>query len=166
MDSFLHTLRAWHQSLQPRERILVATGAAVLSVALLYLAVFAPLAKAVAAREQRIERKQQDLAWLRNASGSLRQLTAMQPTGGGESLVVLIDRTARAANLAAALTGQTPNGDRGMRVRLENANFDSLTLWLGQLQQQYGIEVESASVDRTGKAGIVNGSIVLQRAAP
>ena len=56
------------------------------------------------------------------------------------------------------------NGDRGMRVRLEAANFDSLVTWLAGLQQQYGVGVESASIDRTEKSGIVNASLVLTRA--
>jgi general secretion pathway protein M len=152
----------WLQSLEQRERILVSIAGALFAIALVYFAILAPFNKAVAARATRVERKQQDLAWMRSAAPSLRALALSQPASG-ESLVVLIDRSARQSGLANALTSQTPNGEHGMRVRLEAANFDTLVTWLASLQQQYGVSVESASIDRTDKSGMVNASLVLTR---
>jgi general secretion pathway protein M len=158
-------LTDWLQSLEQRERILVCTAAVLLAIFLAYFAVLAPFANAVNSRMARVERKQQDLAWLKGIAPTLRSLATSQPAGSNESLVVLIDRTARQAGLASAVTSQTPNGDRGMRVRLESANFDTLVAWLSSLQQQYGVSVESAAIDRSEKSGIVNASLVLTRAA-
>jgi len=160
----MNRLTQWLQSLEQRERLLVYVAAGLLTVVVAYFAAVAPFYKAVTTRSARVERKQQDLAWLRSMAPRLRELAAIQPSNSGESLVVLIDRTARQAGLERALTGQTPNGDRGMRVRLESANFDSLVAWLAGLQQQYGIGVESAAIDRTDKTGVVNASLVLTRA--
>jgi len=158
-------ITVWLQSLEQRERILVCVAVGLLAVVLVYFAALAPFHKAVTTRANRVEKKQQDLAWLRGMAPTLRLLATTQTaTVSGESLVVLIDRTARQSGLANALTGQTPNGDRGMRVRLEAANFDSLVGWLAGLQQQYGVGVESASIDRTEKSGVVNASLVLTRA--
>jgi type II secretory pathway component PulM len=86
-----------------------------------------------------------------------------RPAPSNESLVVLIDRTARECGLGASLTGQTPNGERGIRVRLEGAEFDKLMVCLGTLQQVHSVDVESASIDRTGKPGLVNANLVLTR---
>jgi len=152
----------WFQSLEQRERILVSIGGALLAVLFVYFAILTPFNKAVETRTTRVERKQQDLAWMRGVAPMLRALAMSQP-GGNESLVVLIDRSARQSGLAGALTGQTPNGEHGMRVRLEAANFDAVLTWLATLQQQYGVSVESASIDRTDKSGIVNASLVLTR---
>ena len=80
-----------------------------------------------------------------------------------ESLVVLIDRAARECGLGSALTGQTPSGDNGIRVRLEQAEFDKLVVCLGSLQQAHSVTIESANIDRTGKPGFVNASLVLTR---
>jgi len=166
MDAALQSIKTWFQGLKSSERQLVVAAGALLGVAFVYWALLAPLSRAVHTRETRIERKQQDLAWMRSMSGPIQQLTAARPGNGvgGESLVVLIDRSARQAGVASALTGQSPNGDQGMRVRLENAPFDSVVLWLASLQQQYGIAIESASIDRAGKPGVVSASIVLVRA--
>jgi type II secretory pathway component PulM len=77
--------------------------------------------------------------------------------------VVLIDRSARECGLGASLTGQTPNGENGIRVRLEQAEFDKLVVCLGSLQQSHSVMIESANIDRTGKPGFVNASLVLTR---
>jgi type II secretory pathway component PulM len=93
-------------------------------------------------------------------------LSASSPTAAApsnESLVVLIDRTARECGLGASLTGQTPNGDNGIRVRLEQAEFDKLVVCLGSLQQSHSVNIESANIDRTAKPGFVNASLVLTR---
>jgi general secretion pathway protein M len=157
-------LSLWLESLEPRERLLVTIAGSLLVLLLVYVAAVAPFYRAVTSRAARVERKQEDLAWLRSMAPAVRQIVMSQPgSASGESLVVLIDRTARQAGLDRALTGQTPNGDHGMRVRLESANFDSLVAWLSGLQQQYGVGVESANIDRTDKSGMVNASLVLTR---
>lgn len=151
-------------SLNPRDRSLVVGGGAVLLIVAIYLLALAPFMKAVHDRAQRIERKQQDLIWMRSVAGELQ---AAQATQGGaasnESLVVVIDRTAHEAGLGNSVTGQTPDGERGIRVRLEGAPFDSLVVWLGNLQQRQGITVDSATIDRAAKPGLVNASLVLTR---
>jgi general secretion pathway protein M len=78
--------------------------------------------------------------------------------------VVLMDRSTRECGLGASLTGQTPNGENGIRVRLEQAEFDKLVVCLGGLQQSHSVTIESANIDRTGKPGFVNASLVLTRA--
>lgn len=164
-QSIAQPLKTWFEGLKASERQLVVAAGVVLGIAVAYWALLAPLSRAVETREQRIERKQQDLAWMRSVSGPIQQLSASQPGANtGDSLVVVIDRSARQAGIASSLAGQSPNGDQGMRVRLENAPFDSVVMWLSALQQQYGIAIESASIDRTGKPGVVSASLVLMRA--
>jgi general secretion pathway protein M len=120
----------------------------------------------VNSRAERVARKEGDLAWMRSVGGEVMALnvsseTPVAPTN--ESLVVLIDRTARECGLGAALTGQTPNGENGIRVRLEQAEFDKLVVCLGSLQQAHAVNIESANIDRTAKPGFVNASLVLTR---
>ena len=161
----LQPLLARLNHLPPRERIAVLCAAGLAFVLVIYLAVFMPLHKAVDTRAARVARKQQDLIWLQSVAGQLQAMGAQQGAAGAsdESLVVLVDRTAREAGLSNALTGQTPNGESGVRVRLESAAFDSVVQWLGNLHQQHALLIESASIDRTPKDGVVNASVVLNR---
>jgi len=95
-------------------------------------------------------------------------LGANQPmlaTPTDESLVVLVDRTAREAGLASSLTGQTPQGETGIRVRLESAAFDVAMMWLANLELSHRVAIESATFDRTQTPGLVNVTLVLNRAS-
>lgn len=80
----------------------------------------------------------------------------------GEAPVVLVDRVGREAGLANALRGTQPNG-AGVRVQLEAAPFDTLITWLSTLDEQHGLAVESITVDRAARPGIVNASITFSQ---
>lgn len=159
-------LRDKFNALQPRERVVIIAGAILVLVAAVYVLALAPLYSAVNAQAKRVAQKEGDLAWLRSVSGEVAVLSAAAPSRPGpsnESMVVLIDRAARECGLGSSLTGQTPNGDRGIRVRLESAEFDKLMVCLGTLQQVHAVDVESATIDRTAKPGLVNANLVLTR---
>jgi general secretion pathway protein M len=156
-------------ALQPRERIIVIGGAVLVLVVAVYVFGLAPLYAAVNAQAKRVDQKEGDLAWMRSVAGEVAMLSASAPSRPGpsnESLVVLIDRAARECGLGSSLTGQTPNGENGIRVRLEGAEFDKIMLCLGTLQQVHAVDVESATIDRTGKPGLVNANLVLTRVSP
>ena len=156
-------------ALQPRERIIVIGGTILVLVTAVYVFGLAPLYAAVGSQAKRVEQKEGDLAWMRSVAGEVAMLSASAPSRPGpsnESLVVLIDRAARECGLGSSLTGQTPNGENGIRVRLEGAEFDKIMVCLGTLQQVHAVDVESATIDRTGKPGLVNANLVLTRVSP
>lgn len=162
----MRQLQQWYAGLQPRERWLIVGGGILVLLVAIYTLALAPLYQAVEERAQRVQRKQADLAWIQSVSAEVQALAANQPTlaaTGNESLVVLIDRAARECGLSSALTGQTPNGESGIRVRLEAAEFDKLVMCLGNLQQAHAVTIESATIDRTSQPGLVNASLVLTR---
>lgn len=160
-------LQDWFFSLKPRERVLVGAAAVLAVIVLAYVLALAPFYAAVNARAERVAQKEGDLAWMRSVAPELRALAADAPVAAApanESLVVLIDRAARECGLSSALTGQTPSGAQSIRVRLESAEFDRLIVCLGNLQQTHAVSIESATIDRTAKPGLVNASLVLNRA--
>ena len=162
----MEKLKDWFFGLQPRERVIVVAGAIIVPLVLLYMFALAPFYDAVGKRAQRVATKEGDVAWMRSVAPEMATLAASSPARGapsGESLVVLIDRTSRECGLGAALTGQTPNGESSIRVRLESAEFDKLMVCLGTLQQTHAVNIDSAAIDRTGKPGLVNASLVLSR---
>jgi type II secretory pathway component PulM len=46
-----------------------------------------------------------------------------------------------------------------VRVQLEAAPFDTLISWLATLDQRYGLAIESITVDRAARPGVVNANI-------
>ena len=158
----IDSLRNWYAGLAPRERHFVAAGAGLAAIALVYLALVLPLTTLSARRAARVEQKTGDLAWMQQVAPRIAAVGATgAATAGGESLVVLVDRTGREAGLGAALRDQSPSGEHGLRLRLEAASFDVLVVWLASLQQQHGVRLEAATIDAGTGPGLVNASLTL-----
>lgn len=164
-EAQLIPLKARFAALQPRERIIVVSGALLVLVTAIYTLGLSPLYKAVNERNTRVVQKQQDLVWMQSVVARLNALSAAQPTAtsNGESMVVLIANSASSNGVSAALTGQTPDGQNGVRVRFENVQFDVLVLWLSSLQKDYGIHVKAAEINRSTQPGQVNANLTLAR---
>lgn len=159
-------MKDWFFGLEPRERLFVSVGAVALLVAVLWGLLINPLYSAAATTANRIEAKRDTVTFLRGAAAELAGAVnrpAARRDLAGQSLVVIVDRSARQAGLGAALTTNQPIGDDGIRVRLENASFDALARWLGALSTGSGLAIESASFDRTQDPGRVNASVTLRQ---
>lgn len=158
----LEKLRAWLDSLAERERRMVTWGGLAGGLLLFFGVLVIPLYAGAGKADERVTRKQQDLEWMRSVAAEIRAAGPVR-AATGESLVVVVDQTARSAGLGAAFRGSQPNGADGIRVRMEDAPFDAFVGWLAQVQQQHGLIVESASIDRAATSGAVNVSINLKR---
>jgi general secretion pathway protein M len=155
-------MRTWYSNLAERERRMVTLGAAA-GLVLLLLAIILPLNRNIAQARQRITTKQGDLAFIQDATP---QLAAAGPGSGeaatGESLVVLIDSSARESGIGKSLSSSQATADKGLRIRLDNVPFDALVAWLARLSQSHGIRVESAEIEAAGETGFVNAGLLLK----
>lgn len=151
-------LRAWYAGLQPREQRMVAVGGIAVAVLILVLGILMPLQSGVSSAVKRNETKRADLAWMQANAPEVRAAGSQLPADTGEAPVVLVDRVGREAGLASALRGTQPNGT-GVRVQLEAAPFDTLVTWLATLDERYGLAIETITVDRAARPGVVNATI-------
>jgi general secretion pathway protein M len=157
-------VRDWIDGLSPRERNLVYGAGALLVLALVYLVLVLPFQTSGRKLNARVQQKSTDLAWMQaQAPAAMQAAGIAQGAGSDESLVVLVDRTARDAGLGTALRDQSPDGNSGLRLRLEGASFDTLVVWLASLQQQHGVTIEIANIDAAGP-GLVNATLGLKQA--
>jgi type II secretory pathway component PulM len=155
----MSALTRWYQGREEREQTFLLWGAIAVAVALIiYLALV--LNRSVAASEQRLTQKRQDIAWLQSVAP---QLAGRRPAAarGNESLVSLTERVAQESGIVKSMSGSQASGNGGLRVRMEKVSFDSLALWLGQMSEQYQVGIESATIDATEAAGLVNATVVL-----
>lgn len=153
----MDTLLRYYSGLSERDRRIALYGG-IAAVLLLILAIVLPLQRHVGALEQRVAQKRDDLVWLRSMAPQLATLQTNGPPPLNESLVVVVDRTARQAGLQV---GSQPSGDGGINVRVEQTSFDGLVSWIAQLRESYGIRVDSAVVEAGTAAGTVNSTLVL-----
>ena len=158
MNKQWEKLRVWYAGLQQREQRVVAIGGVVVAVLILVLGVLLPLQSALSSAVKRNQTEREDLAWMQVNAPEIRAAGNQLPADTGEAPVVLVDRVGREAGLASALRGTQPNGT-GVRVQLEAASFDTLVHWLATLDERYGFAIESITVDRAPRPGVVNASI-------
>jgi general secretion pathway protein M len=158
----MNKLRAWYDGLQTREQRMVLYGGVALALIILFGGILLPLQSAVSDVLSRNETKRQDLVWMRANVAEVRASGNIVPADSSDPPVVVVDRVGRAAGLTDSLRGTQPNGN-GVRVQLEGAPFDTVIGWVATLDQRYGLSIESISVDRTVKPGLVNASITFSQ---
>ncbi|HEX4676300.1 MAG TPA: type II secretion system protein M [Steroidobacteraceae bacterium] len=146
-------------SLSERDRRTLLIGGVIAALLLLYVVI--QLDSSVSSAHKRILKKQTDLAWMRTAAPELAATGGTHVGVNGQSLLVLVDSSARESGLASALAGSDPAGPGGLSVRFQKAPFDTLIPWLARLSQQNGIRVDTASIESAGSPGLVNAALVL-----
>jgi general secretion pathway protein M len=161
-------MRQWFEALDARERLFVLAAGVVVVFAALWFGLWAPLDRGHRDVSQRVESWESSLAELRPMRGQIVASSQGQANvnPSNQSLVVIVDNSLRQRGLTNALqrSQPTPSGT-GIRVEFENAAFDDLMLWLGDLHRSYGLELESGSfsVSSSDSPGRVNASVTLQR---
>lgn len=159
----MNKLKAWYAGLEAREQRVVGIGAVALCALLLIGGLLLPLESAVSSAVRTRESRRDDLAWMRINAPEIQAGAGTVGANTGEAPVVLVDRVGREAGLGSALRGTQPSGS-GVRVQLEAAPFDTLITWLASLDSRYGLAIESISVDRAARPGVVNANISFAQA--
>lgn len=163
--SAVNQAKQWYGSLSPREQRIVAIGSVVAALMLFVFALVLPLYSAAASLEERVARKSEDLNWMRAVAPELRAAGPAAASASGQSLLVVVDQSARQAGLGSSLSNIQPSGAAGggVRARLDNAPFDITVAWIALLQQRHGVTVDSATIDRASQPGLVNASLILKK---
>jgi len=159
--------RQYWSNLQSRERHTLLAGSVVLVLILIYALIVDPFQQELGRLEQSVSRQQEMLVWMQQAAAEVKQLRGSQSTSkqvSGQSLMSLIDASARNTGLSGAIKQLRPEG-QGVKVRLESAAFDDMLRWLGQLNMRHGIQVNGLVMERLPQSGRVNASVVLGAAA-
>src|SRR6184192_3700326 len=101
MKLALHSLSLDSVAALPERERRLALGGLALAAAILVFGVVIPLDRSVAHAHERLARKRADLTWMQGVALELAA-SAPPPASTGESLLVIIDRSARESGLAGA----------------------------------------------------------------
>lgn len=157
-------MKEWLNGLEPRERRLVLAGTAITTCLLLYALAWAPFAAKVDKLRASHSEQQALLQWMQGAAKEVKQLSGAARRPGqpatGQSLLALIDSTAKAGHLGTALKRVQPDGNQRVQVWLEEAPFDDVVAWLEGLEQRQGISAESSVFSAKDMPGIVDVRLV------
>ena len=159
-------MKAWLDSLDARERMMLAAGTALLAVFLIYILVWSPVHSGYNALKNTVEEQRSTAVWMRESAqtlASLKRSSGNRARGlGGRSLLSVADSTARAGGLGEALKRVEPEGSDSVRVWLDGASFDVLVKWLGTLSTLHGVNAQTVTMERSESKGRVNARLTLQ----
>lgn len=162
-------MKAWYQSLNAREQRIVLFGAIALAIMLFYGLIWDPLSGGVQRLEADTRARSETLAWMEQSSAEVKRLRGAggqaRQQRGGESLLTLVDRSAREGGLGGALQRVQPEQEGTVRIWLEAAAFDDMMHWLAQLERQNGVAVKSATVESAAASGRVSARLELVESA-
>jgi general secretion pathway protein M len=160
-------MKDWLATRTPRERQILVIGGVFLILALLYGTLVHPFYAGLARLRQTAAEQHSLLHWMRGTAReiqSLRGSAAVTPASGG-SILSVVNQAARREHLEGAVRRLEPDNTGGVRVWLKQAPFDQVVRWLGALQRNTGLRIESLSLEATGVPGQVNGRVVLKGTA-
>ena len=156
-------MKHYWANLQPRERHTLLGGGVALLLILCYVVVIAPFQQEVTRLQRSVENQEEELAWMRQAAVEARRLRGSSPAArrvSGQSLMSLVDSSARSAGLGGAVKQIKPES-QGVKVRLEQVDFDGMLRWFEQLGGQHGVSVSGLVMERLPQPGRVNASVTL-----
>ncbi len=161
-------MRDWWLSRQPRERLTLMLGGVLVVAALLYLLVWEPLARERTNLANRVKAQGNALVWMRQASEQVKQLRSQSPNftkkASQSSLMSIVGSSAKRAKIRKPIQRIEPEGKDGVKLWIENVNFDSLVRWLGEMERRHGVLVKRATITRHEQTtGHVNSRLSLER---
>ncbi len=153
-------------SLNRREKAMVAATAAVVLVLVSYFAIIQPLVKQLQFNQGRIPAQRELLTWMEQSSRKVLQFRALnQNTAkytGKESAPDLISKTATGRGFGDSIKRVEPTADQGVKVVIEEVNFDNIISWIALLQEHYGLTVADISIERAKDPGFVNVQVLFK----
>lgn len=160
-------MSAWWLARTQRERNILTVSGILLLVLFLVFGFWMPLQDHRQHQHDQLQRLYADLEFVHLASA---QILAAQSQRDGpsvsvvhdQSLLGIVDSTARASGLLPSVQRVQPEGPSRVRVWMDNASFAELMRWLDMLRLDYAVEVAELSVDRVATPGRVNARLMLQ----
>ena len=112
------------RSLSARDRRTLLIGLVIAAILFVFVVIL-PLDHSVSRLKTQLAQKQADLVWMRSAAPEIAAAGPMRGNSG-ESLIVIVDQSARESGLGNSLAGSQPSGVGSLSVQLEKAPFDAL----------------------------------------
>lgn len=160
-------MKDWFNTLEPRERKILTGGAVVLLLLSVYFMGWEPFIGKIDKLKKSTVENQKTLSWMQAQVKEVKLLQRKGAVSGkleGQSLLGLIDKTAKQNKLGPAIKRVQPEGKTKAVVRMESASFNDMIRWLEQLQQRQGVEVVSSIIEKQDQPGLVNARLILEAA--
>lgn len=160
-------MRDWFDSIEPREQLAVLVAALFVTFAIIWFGMWRPLSSGHATLTESVDVWERALTELRPLKAAVQAggNAVRVPSTGNQSLVVIVDTSLSQRNLSRALQRSQPTGTNAIRVEFQDASFDDLVRWLGDVSGSYGLQVRTGnfSLGSQSVPGRVNANVTLER---
>ncbi|MCG7897349.1 MAG: type II secretion system protein M [Candidatus Thiodiazotropha lotti] len=159
-------MKQWWQSKTQQEHLAMIIGGTAVLLLLIYLIVWRPFQQSLEQKALLVKSQESTLQWMKDNADLVKNIRNDQPGKGAasnEALLTLVDRTAKRIQLRQQIKRIKPQGDDSVQLWVEEASFDTLIRWLGEMTQEYALNIESLNIDRQDAPGLINARVVLQR---
>jgi general secretion pathway protein M len=159
-------IKHWFNQLALRERRALIIGVVGLGILMGHFMFIEPLITARALLENIVSAQKNTLRWMKEAAVEVQQLrhdVGKSPTKiRRQSLLSLIDKSTRNGELDKINKRIEPRGEKEVQVRFKAVSFAALIRWLGQLYNQYQVQVKTISLERQPVSDQVRASLTLK----
>ncbi len=157
-------MKVWFEELNRRERSILLFGGGALLLMLLYSLLWSPLSEQNERLRDDIKNQNVTLAWMQQAAQQVKQggARSIQSNVNGESLLTLVDRTAKSSALGGSIKRVQPNKDGGVRIWLEKVEFNQMMRWLATLSSHHGVVLSDSNIEKQLTPGLVDARLTLK----
>jgi len=156
----------WLNTLEKRERQIVIGGAISLVIMLFYLIIWEPITANHEQQQLQHNSQRQLYSWMKNARAEIQSLKSSGNSSiarsRNQSISSLADRSATSSGIKPFIE-KIDQSKKGVKIRLKNANFDRIVIWLSDLENKYAITASKVKIEKTESKGSVDAQITLER---
>jgi general secretion pathway protein M len=150
----------WFYGREQNEQTIIVAIAALVVIAILWAAVWKPVADWRYVETNRQQNAQQLVDWLRvNEQAAKQAASSSSNNRGSRALIPVITKAADAHNIKVNRLQPESNGV--ISVILQQQSFNQIVQWIAQLNENNGVSVDRASFDSQDAPGYVNAQIRL-----
>lgn len=163
----IQQIKQWFNSLPAREQWLVSGTGIFIIVTLFYLIIWEPVHVGLKTELRKQQSQTDILLWMQQAAAEVKSLRSSGRSGvirdRDKPATLVIEQTIKNAGLSSSVKKIESSGKNGARVTLDTASFNQILVWLNTLAKHNGIQVVSANIERSDKAGRTNARLTLER---
>lgn len=165
MKQQLELFNNWYSSLTLRDRNLFVVTITLLTITLFYLLIWEPAHQGRDQQQQKLKSQQDTYAWMQSAADEVKSFkgAGTRKAPSNQPITLVLENSAKISGLKQHINKIESSGKNGARVKIDSASFDQLLVWLNTLEQQHGVTITTASIDRNDTAGTVSARLSFEK---
>ena len=153
-------MKAYWNSLNERERLVLSIGVGFCCCYLFYLLFYAPLARAVHNNARQLIEKQQTLVWLEQVR-HLHKAKKVPETLSSAKLLTVLAEQLNTTSFTQFPYQLKQTGVSDIQLIFEQVPYNAFIHWLSTINDKYTVSIKQLTIERTKTAGVVKLMVII-----